>query len=152
MVAQVDAVFRHWLLLRLIRSDVTVIFINSDIHEATGLSTFTFPLCQGMLHVPRALRNSSIFPCSVLYLARESERPRSVLLAYITQSIPHPAVFWDVTPCRSCVNRRFGGTFRLHLQGRKTRERGTRVSRWLQTADGILHSYRRENLKSYIFI
>jgi hypothetical protein len=20
------------------------------------------------------------------------------------------AVFWDVTPCRSCVNRRFGGT------------------------------------------
>jgi hypothetical protein len=27
------------------------------------------------------------------------------------------AVFWDVAPCRSCVNRRFGGTFRLHLQG-----------------------------------
>jgi hypothetical protein len=29
------------------------------------------------------------------------------------------AVFWDVMPCRSCVNRRFGGTYRLHLQGRK---------------------------------
>jgi hypothetical protein len=29
------------------------------------------------------------------------------------------AVFWDVVPCRSCVNRRFGGTYRLHLQGRK---------------------------------
>jgi hypothetical protein len=29
------------------------------------------------------------------------------------------AVFWDVTPYRSCVNRRFGGTYRLHLQGRK---------------------------------
>jgi hypothetical protein len=27
------------------------------------------------------------------------------------------AVFWDVTPCKSCVNRRFGGTYRLHLQG-----------------------------------
>jgi hypothetical protein len=27
------------------------------------------------------------------------------------------AVFWDVTPCRSGVNRRFGGTYRLHLQG-----------------------------------
>jgi hypothetical protein len=26
------------------------------------------------------------------------------------------AVFWDVAPCRSCVNRRFGGTYRLHLQ------------------------------------
>jgi hypothetical protein len=26
-------------------------------------------------------------------------------------------VFWDVAPCRSCVNRRFGATHRLHLQG-----------------------------------
>jgi hypothetical protein len=43
------------------------------------------------------------------------------------------AVFWDEVPCRSCVNRRFGGTYRLHLQGRKIRERGTSVNRWLQT-------------------
>jgi hypothetical protein len=42
------------------------------------------------------------------------------------------AVFWDVTLCRSCVNRCFGGTYRLHLQGRKISERGTSVSRWLQ--------------------
>jgi hypothetical protein len=28
------------------------------------------------------------------------------------------AVFWDVAPCSSGVNRRFGGTYRLHLQGR----------------------------------
>jgi hypothetical protein len=54
------------------------------------------------------------------------------------------AVFWYVPQCRSCVNRRFGGTYRLHLQGRKFRERGTSVSRWLQSAarhiseDGIL--------------
>jgi hypothetical protein len=27
------------------------------------------------------------------------------------------AVIWDVTLCRFCVNRRFGGTYRLHLQG-----------------------------------
>jgi hypothetical protein len=33
------------------------------------------------------------------------------------------AVFWDVALCRSCVNRRFGGTRRLHLQGRRIRER-----------------------------
>jgi hypothetical protein len=26
-------------------------------------------------------------------------------------------VFWDVTPCGSCKNRRFGETFRLLLQG-----------------------------------
>jgi hypothetical protein len=41
------------------------------------------------------------------------------------------SVFWDVAPCRSCVNRRFGGTYRLHLQGREIRERGTSLSRWL---------------------
>jgi hypothetical protein len=41
------------------------------------------------------------------------------------------AVFWDVVPCRSCVNRRFGGTYSLRLQGRKIRERRTSVSRWL---------------------
>jgi hypothetical protein len=38
-------------------------------------------------------------------------------------------VFWDVGPCRSCANRRFGGTYCLHLQGRKIRERGTSLSR-----------------------
>jgi hypothetical protein len=43
------------------------------------------------------------------------------------------AVFWDVAPCSSCVNRRFGGTYCLHLNGRKIHERGTSVSRWLQT-------------------
>jgi hypothetical protein len=28
-------------------------------------------------------------------------------------------VLWDVAPCRYGVNRRFGGTYRLHLQGRR---------------------------------
>jgi hypothetical protein len=46
-------------------------------------------------------------------------------------SLMSNAVFWVVAPCISCVNRRFGGTYRLHLQGRKIRERGTSVSRWL---------------------
>jgi hypothetical protein len=31
------------------------------------------------------------------------------------------AVFWDVTPCGSCKNRRFGGTWRLLHQGDKNR-------------------------------
>jgi hypothetical protein len=33
------------------------------------------------------------------------------------------AVFWDVVPCESCKNRRFGGMCHLHLQGRKIRVR-----------------------------
>jgi hypothetical protein len=41
------------------------------------------------------------------------------------------AVFWNAAPYRSCVNLRFGGTYRLHLQGRKIRERGTSVIKLL---------------------
>jgi hypothetical protein len=28
-------------------------------------------------------------------------------------------VFWDVTPCGSCKNKHFGGTYRLHHQDEK---------------------------------
>jgi hypothetical protein len=48
-------------------------------------------------------------------------------------------VFWVVTPCGSCKNRRFGGTSAL-----------TRATRRNKPEDTILHSHRRENLKSYI--
>jgi hypothetical protein len=34
-------------------------------------------------------------------------------------------VFWVVTPCGSCMNRRFGGTWRLLHQGDKIGELGT---------------------------
>jgi hypothetical protein len=41
------------------------------------------------------------------------------------------AVIWDVALCSSCVNRCFRGTYCLHIRGRKIRERGTSMSRWL---------------------
>jgi hypothetical protein len=53
---------------------------------------------------------------------------RFEILAAVTMK---NAVFWDVASCRSCVNRRFGETYRLHFQGRKIRERGTSLNRWL---------------------
>jgi hypothetical protein len=38
--------------------------------------------------------------------------------------------FWDITPCRQLkVNRRFGGTYRLHLQDRTNRARYQRENR-----------------------
>jgi hypothetical protein len=43
------------------------------------------------------------------------------------------AIFWDLVPCRYFVNRRFGGTYHLHLQGRKIRKLGSSVSRWLRS-------------------
>jgi hypothetical protein len=42
------------------------------------------------------------------------------------------AVFWDAASCISCINRRFGGMYRLYLQDRRIRDLGTSVSRWLQ--------------------
>jgi hypothetical protein len=47
------------------------------------------------------------------------------------------AVFWDVATCRPYMNRRFGGTYRLHFQCRKIRERGRSVSKWLQTESPV---------------
>jgi hypothetical protein len=38
-------------------------------------------------------------------------------LNYLRKNNLKNAVFWDVVPCRYFVNRRFGGTYRLHLQG-----------------------------------
>jgi hypothetical protein len=51
------------------------------------------------------------------------------------------AVFWNVALCKSCANIRFGGTYRLHLQGRKLREQGANVSRWLQHAGSSLADF-----------
>jgi hypothetical protein len=64
------------------------------------------------------------------------------------------------------VNRRFGGTHRLHRQGRKILARGfstltmeaipssetsvhTRSTQRHIPEDGVLHAHRRENFKSY---
>jgi hypothetical protein len=85
-------------------------------------------------------------------------------------SIQHNAVFWDVTPCRACVNRRFGGTYRSlqppplagsSLAGFSTLKMGTkhssetsvhtRSTRRHIPEDCILHRHRLENLKSYLF-
>jgi hypothetical protein len=41
---------------------------------------------------------------------------------------PRNAVFWDVTPCGSCKNRRFGGTYRLHHRGGKNQRPRINVS------------------------
>jgi hypothetical protein len=35
-------------------------------------------------------------------------------------SFMNVAIFWDLAPCSPYVNRRFGGTYHLHLQGRKS--------------------------------
>jgi hypothetical protein len=38
------------------------------------------------------------------------------------------AIFWDVAPCRNGVNRRFGGTYRLHLHPENMNREGVFIS------------------------
>jgi hypothetical protein len=45
-------------------------------------------------------------------------------------------VFWDVTPCGSCKNRRFWGTWRLLHQGDKNR--WNRNNTWRMVSSGLL--------------
>jgi hypothetical protein len=40
----------------------------------------------------------------------------SVIFEVLTAVTMKNVVFWDVAPCRCCVNRRFGRTYRLDLQ------------------------------------
>jgi hypothetical protein len=49
------------------------------------------------------------------------------------------AVFWNMAPCRSFVDRRFGRTYSLHFLGRKIRVRGTSVSSLLQSPHGFFY-------------
>jgi hypothetical protein len=49
-------------------------------------------------------------------------------------------VFWDVALRIFCMNQSFGGTYRLHLQGRKIRERGTSVIKWPFIIPSTFHS------------
>jgi hypothetical protein len=49
-----------------------------------------------------------------------------------TAAVMKSSVFWDITLCSPLkVNRPFGGTYRLHRQGRKIcQARNQRESRW----------------------
>jgi hypothetical protein len=90
----------------------------------------------------------------------------------LTSFLLKSTVFWGVAPCRSCVNRRFGGTYglifrlqapahagssladfsTLKTEAKRSSETSvhTRSTRRHTPECGILHYRSRENLKSYI--
>jgi hypothetical protein len=98
-----------------------------------------------MLSCSLSRRSASVSKTCLLYpgpLWQHRWTKRSILqifLAYLrvgfeflTAVVMKSSIFWDITPCSPLkVNWRFGGTCRLHLQGRKiSRARNQRESRW----------------------
>jgi hypothetical protein len=52
------------------------------------------------------------------------------------------AIFWDIAQCNPYVNRLFGGTYHLHIQGRKSAEQETRaqqVVRLIPSSETSIH-------------
>jgi hypothetical protein len=47
----------------------------------------------------------------------------------LTPVVKNVAILSDIAPCSRYVNRRFGGTYRFHLQGRKSAERETNLQK-----------------------
>jgi hypothetical protein len=85
----------------------------------------------GLMFYPKdggdiCLRNVGLSP-NYTALRRENLKSNKIrtCLFYVgfevfTAVVMKSIVFWDMTPCSPLsVNRRFGGTYRLHLQGRK---------------------------------
>jgi hypothetical protein len=83
-----------------------------------------------MSYIPGTnLRYVEIFPgpevTNVLKNSPETKRQNLNKCSHVrfdvfTEVTMKNAVFLDVAPCRSCVNRRFGGTYRLHLRSSET--------------------------------
>jgi hypothetical protein len=59
------------------------------------------------------------------------------------------AVFWDVTPCGSFNNQRFGGTYRLNHQHDKTGELGTTLA--VTSNRSTLRRITKYDTKQYFF-
>jgi hypothetical protein len=117
---------------------IIIIFIISGV----GLSPLGTAATSGLLYTPQMIEEGdcgAIGGMKILFCYADCENENRIFLL-TTVRVTHEfrlknTVFWDVAPCRSCVNWRFGGMYHLHLQGRKIRERGTSLSRWLQSAD-----------------
>jgi hypothetical protein len=61
-----------------------------------------------------------------------SKHAQCIPVIFLNQYVRKSIIFWDMTPCSllSC-NRRFGGTYRRHLQDRRNNfSKNQQVSRW----------------------
>jgi hypothetical protein len=91
-----------------------------------------FSLNTGRIHRARLTRAKTIRQQFLLvFMVLGNELRDYIRFEAFTAVTMKNFVFRDVAPCRSCVIRRFGGTYFLHLQDRKIREQtAATCSRW----------------------
>jgi hypothetical protein len=54
-----------------------------------------------------------------------------IVFEVLTAVVMKSTIFWDITPCSALkVNRRLGGTYHLHLQGRRIRSACHLLLQW----------------------
>jgi hypothetical protein len=62
--------------------------------------------------------------CSLILSINQINQKIDVEFEVLTKAVMKISIFWNITPCSpSKVNRRFGGTYRLHLSGPKNKPR-----------------------------
>jgi hypothetical protein len=61
-------------------------------------------------------------------------------------------ILWDIAPCSTYMNRRFGRIYHLHFQGRKSAEQETSKNRWLGRINTIIINYTLNEELSCFFL
>jgi hypothetical protein len=81
-----------------------------------------------IIRLPLAISSADLLGGTLLRIERIKKRSLTfqmpsvyVRFEVFTAVTMKNGVFWNVTPCGSCKNRRFGGTWRLLHQGDKNR-------------------------------
>jgi hypothetical protein len=148
----------------------SVLFLRNRTSNRTGSNTIEYVPTQYSTNYLIISLNSLLldFPCIILIIALFCSQLQICLDTQISLYILKGTIFWDITPCSPLrFNRRFGGTYRLHLQGRKNKPSkkpegkqvealcspetsvdSQRTTRRCIQEDVTRHNHRCENLRS----
>jgi hypothetical protein len=92
--------------------------------------------CTKLLDIKKLFLFQTLHSCSLCnwplgcWVSKQINKNWIVGFEVLTVVIMKTAIFWDIAPCSPYTNRRFGGTYHLHLQSRKSAEEETSDSRW----------------------
>jgi hypothetical protein len=111
------------------------------------------PLLQDVtMTTPCHCASGTVCNCNALLQCRVAMATEAELFEIL--DILKSTIFLDITPCSLLkVNRRFGETYRLYLQGRKiSRARNQRESRWQGISIGIEDVGKKQRKKSSLCV